>query len=143
MQKTTEAISEWYRAEKRRRLDEATTSRRTFNEPKGVVEQGSNSHNTFEDVDSWETFEDFAVRNIILQNAANKDEALDLCKQACADPRNKVMERRGMKLLGRFKGMENRSGDTDFMQHSTKQSMELQDEGTLRSVPGDPLQHST
>ena len=115
----------WYLKERAKRKEESTSQRRTFDQPKGVIEQGSQLENKMHDVDEWENFEDWAVRQITLGRCTDEETAKPLWIKACADPNNIVTEKRGQMFLGRHKGLEHKAGETQFCRQGLKQSMEL------------------
>ncbi|CAK0846196.1 unnamed protein product [Prorocentrum cordatum] len=95
----------WYLTEKRKRETESKQTKRTFADTKAFTIHQSGDSKLTDDKDDYETFEDWAVRQIGLKRCANETEAAEKWELEIAKPGARVTERRGQVLLGRFAGV--------------------------------------
>ena len=71
---------EWYRNEKanRQAAEGATHNKRSFSDTKAVVEQIQDDKTVHDELDQWETQEDFCLRQIVLKRAVDEKSAVAL-----------------------------------------------------------------
>ena len=116
----------WYVAEKRKREQEDKMSKRTFNAPKGEIKQEHVTGDEKRDLDLYDTFEDFALRQIQLKRCENEAGAAPLRDEALKAPSAQVIIRRGVKCLGRFGGVQVARVEMDVTTSGTREGLEIQ-----------------
>ena len=98
-------------------------SKRTFADSTATVEQTRGKQTIKDDLDNFITFEDWAVKQIILGRAKDEKGCAPLWEKELATAGNVVMERCGQQLLGRFAGVEVRGRDFVGVSAQIKQKM--------------------
>ena len=115
----------WYLNEIEKRESEDKLSRRTFSQPKGYVDQKHQTGSVKDEKDDYEVFDDFALRMIQLKRCEDEAGAATLWTAALQSAGATVIERRGQKCLGRFKGVSVAKREADLTESGTKQTQEL------------------
>ena len=90
-----QAKVQWYRDEGEKRDAEDKRSKRTFGDAKGSVVQKSENSNLLDNQVKFETFEDFAIRQIGLKRCENEAGAVPLWIAACGAPGSQVVQKHG------------------------------------------------
>jgi hypothetical protein len=126
-----DAKADWYFKESVKRKNEDVLSKRVFDQPAGFVKQEHATGQVKDEIDSYEVFDDFALRMIGLTRCKNEAEAGVLWEEALKAPGAAVVERRGQKCLGRFKGVDMLKRTSDMTQTGTQQEQTFQDAGQV------------
>ena len=117
--------ADWYRTENDKRKAEDKLAKRTFDMPQGYIVQQHETSSIKDEVDEYEVFDDFALRMIGLRKCNSHLEAGPLWSAALQAPGAVVIERRGVKCLGRFKGISCLKREADASLTGSDQQMSL------------------
>jgi hypothetical protein len=128
---TTEQRQQFFKDQKDRRKLEGKSVPRTFAEPKAFVQQEKVVHKDNDEVDTYETFEDWAPRQLTMGLCKNLHDAEEAWKRALKKPGAQVITRRGTFLLGRFAGVRIATGTQDKLSAAIKQSREIESAADL------------
>ncbi|CAK0823661.1 unnamed protein product, partial [Prorocentrum cordatum] len=132
----------FYRAEKERKLslhsrlrishrtqkakqvakDGSSNGKRSFAGVKGSVEHSKVQSLTRDELDLFETFEDFALGQIGLKRCEDEAGAKPLWLEALADPQKQKIKFRGQWLLGKFGGVAMHNTVSDELRNALKQA---------------------
>ena len=129
---TADQKVQFYRDEKAARADVDDKKPRSFSSIKGVVEQSRRDELTRKELDNFETFEDFAVRQITLKRANTEADAWKLFQKELADGTKQKIKVRGVWLLGKFSGVEFGNSSTDMLSCSLKRAQEVESKDDLQ-----------
>ena len=89
---------DWYKAEKEKRKAENKLAKRTFSQPKGQVVQSNQRQSHTDSNIKWDTFEDFAIRQISLRRCKDEEDAIPLWENAIGASGALTMEKNGRRL---------------------------------------------
>ena len=93
---------QWYRDEAVKRKSESRAAKRTWADSKGCVTQKSANGTILDDVVHYETFEDYAQRQIGLKRCEDEAGAVPLWKAACSSPGASVIQRNGLHIYSKL-----------------------------------------
>ena len=124
---------EWYRNEKanRQAAEGATNTNRSFNDTKAVVEQIQDDKTLDDELDQWETQEDFCLRQLALKRAETEQGAILLWREAVKAPGANVKKARGELLLGRFTGLGRKKRNEDGLRTRLGQGQTIESHSDL------------
>ena len=115
----------FYKGEKRKREEQAENAKRTMSNVKGALETGTSHSNDWADIDDFQTFEDFAIRQIALRRAQNEKDCEPLWADALRDPDQVCVFRRGQWLLGKYSGLQHADRQSETMSISVKRAAHI------------------
>ena len=127
--KTPEEKVLFYQQEKKKREETGLadgTTKRTMSDIKGTLETGTTYDDVWDDLDGFETFEDYALRQIGLRRAANEKEAEVLWKDELGKNEKPKVWRRNQWLLGKYNGLMHHQQQTDSFRLTVKRSQEIE-----------------
>lgn len=112
----------WWKNQKRQRETEEKGTKRSFATFAGETTQSDISFSRDKELDGWITARKFAIEAIILKEAANMKEAMELFREKCGEPGAKTkIGRNGEVLLGQYDGMVSERGEESSLavQHTS------------------------
>ena len=95
---------------------------------KGTLETGTQHLDEWDDVDGYETFEDYALRQIQLKRCDSEAGAEILWKAELADNAKPKIWRREQWLLGKYQGLAHHQKQSESMKLTVKRSQAINEE---------------
>ncbi|CAK0869392.1 unnamed protein product, partial [Prorocentrum cordatum] len=111
---------DFYRAEKAK--DGPGNAKRSFVGVKGSIEHGKVESLSRDELNTFETFEDCAFRQIGLERCEDEEGAKRLWLQALSDPEKQNIKIRGQWLLWKFGGSNARNAVSDVLRNALTQA---------------------
>ena len=110
---------------------DGSNAKRTFSDVKGSIEHSKVHSMTRDEMDMYETFEDFAVRQIGLKRTDFEAGAQVLWLEALSDPDKQKIKVRGQWLLGKFSGVAMHNVVSDELRNALKQAQMIDTKESL------------
>jgi hypothetical protein len=124
----------WYKAEKEKRCGEQKAGKRAFADSKAFMKQEDLSGVITDENDTYQTFEIWASMQIQLGRCKEEKGAEVLWKAALAAHGAQVIERRGVKLLGTFTGVNAKKRESSMLSHGMKAAACLDDKDDVEET---------
>ena len=125
----------WYAEQADKRKQEEKKSSRTF-ATSGQIHEYQQNANLLDEVDAWQTFNEWAMEQMILKKVTDLKAAEELWLDELGKPGNMVTKVRGQYLLGKFKGLERRNRSGRVLEAGYKQHVQIDDEADMEIFDG-------
>ena len=121
----------FYQDERKKRealAAETEGARRSMSDIKGTLETGTEHQDEWDDVDGYETFEDYVLRQIQLKRCDSEASAEILWKKELSENKKPKVWRREQWLLGKYQGLSHHQKQTESMRLIVKRSQAINDQ---------------